>query len=100
LASELDSRGKRRLQEALEDLRAGQIPDQQLAPLRADVERLLRDNTALKERLDLLEARLERSGRRDPHGGKGPGGSTKTKRSRPRPVVRHKPPAGRPLRRR
>jgi aminopeptidase N len=100
LASELDGRGKRRLEEALEDLRSGLIPDQQLAPLRAELERLLRENIGLRERLDVLEAKADRSPRKEsPGGGRGPSGG-KMKRPRARPVVRHKPPAGRPLRRR
>jgi aminopeptidase N len=57
LAAELDGRARRRMREAITDLREGSKPGEQVVRLQDEVARLRAESSALRERLDRLEGR-------------------------------------------
>jgi len=58
LAAELDGRARRRMNDALRDLRDGTRPAEQARALREEVDRLRGETGKLRERLERLESRL------------------------------------------
>jgi HEAT repeat protein len=90
LAGELDGRSRRRMNDALRDLRDGSRPTEQARALREEVERLRGETSRLRERLEKVEARLLAAAAptsTPPAPGEAPAGH-KTKR--PRPVARRR----------
>src|SRR6185436_2082184 len=57
LAAELDGRGRRRIREALTDLRERGKPQERMKKLEEEVERLRGEGLKLKERLEKVEGR-------------------------------------------
>ncbi|MEO8213611.1 MAG: M1 family aminopeptidase [Myxococcales bacterium] len=102
LAGELDGRARRRMREAVTELREGTRTSEQLVRLQEEMSRLRGDTASLRERLDSLENALEKK----PPAGGPPSGSRKaesgtpSKRARPtaRRAGRSRPHA--PIRRR
>jgi aminopeptidase N len=97
-AAELDGRARRRMGDAIRDLRDGTRPGEQARALRDEVERLRGETAKLRERMEKLEARLAPpSSPPTPAlpGGEGPLGKAK----RPRPVSRRRAGPHRPVRR-
>jgi aminopeptidase N len=86
-AAELDGRGRRRLREAITELRDGGRPPERVRKLEEEIERLRGETNKLRERLEKLESR-------PPGGGDRPRGSGEGTARRPRPRVRRvaKPP--------
>jgi len=87
LAAELDGRARRRMRDAITDLREGAKPTEQVVRLQDEVARLRTESGALRERLDRLESRLPagRAGTPPPSGGAAPANQ---KRKRPRATRR------------
>ncbi len=92
LAAEIDGRARRRLRQALTDLREGTRPSEQTRKLAEDVDRLRGESAQLRERLEKLEARQDPAGRATSAGQR-----ARPPNRRPRPGSRR---AGRPVRRR
>jgi aminopeptidase N len=97
LRGELDGRARRRMGDAIRDLRDGTKPGEQARALREEVERLRGESAKLRERLERLEIRLGASSGRPPPSGGGEAPAAKTKR--PRPVARRRAGPHRPVRR-
>jgi aminopeptidase N len=91
LASELDGRARRRMEEAIRDLEAGTRPHEEIRHLHDEVERLRGETAKLRERLDRLAA-LPTTPATPPPTPPAP------KNKRPRPVTR-RTRGGRPVRR-
>ena len=91
LAAELDGRARRRMREAITDLREGTKPGEQVVRLQDEVARLRAESTTLRERLDRLEGRLPagRATSSSPGGGDAP---AVQKRKRPRATRRGRTP--------
>jgi aminopeptidase N len=103
LAAELDGRAKRRMRDALTELREGTGPGEQLARLHEEMDRFRRDNAQLRERLDTLEAARPGGGEpggggRGPHGRKSASAEPTTPASKKRPrTVNRRAPRDRPV---
>ena len=65
LAAELDGRAKRRMRDALTDLRDGTRAPEQLARVQDELDRLRRDTVSLRERIDQLESDRAKSSKDD-----------------------------------
>ncbi|MGB8294478.1 MAG: M1 family aminopeptidase [Polyangia bacterium] len=85
LQAELDGRAKRRMREAISDLRDKGKPDEKLRKLSQEVERLSGEATRLRERLEGLENKRRPS---VTPSAPGPGGAGPTRSKRPRPRSR------------
>jgi len=94
LASELDGRARRRMREAITNLREGSGTTTQVARLQEEMERLRTETTKLRERLDKLEARDHTT-----KPGPGPSGAARAPR-RPRATTRRRARSHAPTRRR
>jgi aminopeptidase N len=92
LASELDGRARRRMEEAIRDLEAGTRPNEEIRHLHDEVERLRGETAKLRERLDRLQA--QPSTPVPP----APASPAAAKSKRPRPVTR-RTRGSRPVRR-
>jgi aminopeptidase N len=102
LAAELDGRSRRRMSDALRDLRDGGKSTEQAQKLRDEVDKLRGESARLRERLERLEARLGLSQSPSPPASTPPtgGGEPKgNKNKRPRPVARRRAGPHRPIRR-
>jgi aminopeptidase N len=100
LAAELDGRAKRRMRDALAELREGTGPAEQLARLHEEMDRFRRDTAQLRERLDTLESARPTGGEPGSGGARGPHGGRKSaseepttpaSKKRPRTVNRRAP---------
>jgi aminopeptidase N len=98
LAAELDGRARRRIREAITDLRERGKPQDRVRKLEEELERLRGEALKLKERVEKVEGRTSPGGR--PEGSGGPAGREQEPPKRPRPRVRRAPKAPRPPRRR
>ncbi|MES1205152.1 MAG: M1 family aminopeptidase [Pseudomonadota bacterium] len=89
LDAELDGRARRRMQEALTQLREGTRAGEQLVRVQEEMARLRADAAALRERIDVLESKDGGKPSRDtpPPAGGGKAGAGNP-RKRPRPTVR------------
>jgi HEAT repeat protein len=97
LQAELDGRAKRRMREAIGDLRDKGKPDEKLRKLSQEVERLSGEATRLRERLEGLEnKRRPTTTPSEPS----PGGAEPTRSERPRPGGRRSSKPLAPRRRR
>jgi aminopeptidase N len=96
-AAELDGRARRRLKEAIAELRDRGRPPERMRKLEEEIERLRGEGIKTKERLEKLEARTAGSG--EGGGSRGPRDREGSAR-RPRPRVRRPPKPPRPPRRR
>ncbi|HEY2902070.1 MAG TPA: M1 family aminopeptidase [Polyangia bacterium] len=99
LLAELDGRSKRRMKDAIRDLKEGGKPAEQLKKAQDELDRLRGETAQLRERLEKLEARVDH-----PRGPRGNGatGDEKTpaaKPKRPRPLSRRGQRPHRPVRR-
>jgi aminopeptidase N len=99
LLAELDGRARRRIKEAITDLRERGKPNEKMRKLEDEVERLRGETTKLRERLEKLEGRAGSDGR-----GGGAGGGRRQpdehpKRPRPRSRRASKPARPAPRRR-
>jgi HEAT repeat protein len=99
LHAELDGRAKRRMREAISELREKGKPDEKLRKLSQEVERLSGEATRLRERLEGLENKRRASGQAPP-GEPRPGSAAPTRSKRPRPGSRRSGKALAPRRRR
>ncbi len=94
LASELDGRARRRMNDAIRDLEAGTRPAEEVRQLHEEVERLRNETAKLRERVDRIQAiqaaKPPAPPSPAPAGGKG---------KRPRPATRRRPRTLRPVRR-
>jgi aminopeptidase N len=97
LAAELDGRARRRIREAITDLRERGKPQERVRKLEEEVERLRGEGTKLRERIEKVETRTAPGGRGDGSGGPA---REETVAKRPRPRVRRAPKPPRPPRRR
>ena len=99
LLAELDGRSKRRMTEAIRDLKENGKPTEQLKKAQDELDRLRGETAQLRERLEKLEGRLDASG------GAGGNGSTPAEKTpaaktkRPRPLTRRGQRPHRPVRR-
>jgi aminopeptidase N len=93
-AAELDGRARRRIKEAITELRDRGRPPERVRKLEDEIERLRGEGTKLKERIEKLEARPPDSAR--PPRDRDRAGPPR----RPRPGVRRPPKPPRPPRRR
>jgi aminopeptidase N len=93
LAAELDGRARRRMREAITDLRERGKPQERVRKLEEELERLRGEGLKLRERLEKVESRTGVGGRSEP-----PAPVEAPKR--PRPRVRRAPKAPRGPRRR
>jgi len=98
LAAELDGRARRRMREAITDLREGARPAERLTRLQEEVERLRAETARMRERLDAVEARQGARPPASPPSGPAPGGERGETRppKRPRPTARRGGRPGRP----
>ena len=95
LHGELDGRAKRRMREAISELRERGKPEEKLRKLSDEVERLSGESTRLRERLEGLENKLRPSGSATPPASEPSSGAAAPSRSkRPRPGSRR---SGKPL---
>jgi aminopeptidase N len=95
LHGELDGRAKRRMREAISELRERGKPEEKLRKLSDEVERLSGESTRLRERLEGLENKLRPSGSATPPANEPSSGAAAPSRSkRPRPGSRR---SGKPL---
>jgi aminopeptidase N len=95
LRAELDGRAKRRMREAISDLRDRVKPEEKLRKLSEEVERLSGESTRLRERLECLEGKPRPSSPGVPPASEpGPGGTAPPRTKRPRPGSRR---GGKPL---
>jgi aminopeptidase N len=92
--AELDGRAKRRMNDAVRELREGSKPQEQLKKTQEELDRLRGETSSLRERLEKLEARLD-SGKTTPPRGAPP----EPKSKRPRPITRRTQRQHRPVRR-
>jgi aminopeptidase N len=108
LAAELDGRARRRMRDAISELREGSRPHERMVRLQEELERLRVETARLRERLDVIDARRGGPGASGP-GPKLPpspppagGGGAPRPAKRPRPTTRRAGRTGRPapLRRR
>jgi aminopeptidase N len=85
LAGELDGRARRRMQEALTELREGTRAVEQVARLQEEVERLRGDAAKMRERIESLESAGDKGPPTGPPSGsrRGGDGARPTKRARP-----------------
>lgn len=94
LASELDGRARRRMNDAIRDLEAGTRPAEEVRQLHEEVERLRTETAKLRERVDRIQTSQAAAPPAPPSpapaGGKG---------KRPRPATRRRPRTLRPVRR-
>ncbi|HXI58757.1 MAG TPA: M1 family aminopeptidase [Polyangia bacterium] len=98
LAAEMDGRAKRRMKEAIRELKEGGKPPEQLKKAQEELDRLRGETALLRERLEKLEARIE--GARGPRGSAPPDDKTPpAKTKRPRPLTRRGQRPHRPVRR-
>jgi aminopeptidase N len=97
LQAELDGRAKRRMREAISDLREKGKPDEKLRKLSQEVERLSGEATRLRERLEGLESKRRPS---VTPSAPDPGGTGPTRSKRPRPGSRRSTKPLAPRRRR
>jgi hypothetical protein len=88
LRAELDGRAKRRMREAISDLREKGKPEEKLRKLSQEVERLSGESTKLRERLESLEKKRQPSGP-PPASEPSPGSAAPVRTKRPRPGSRH-----------
>lgn len=89
LHGEMDGRAKRRMREAISELRERGKPEEKLRKLSEEVERLSGESTRLRERLERLEDKRRPSGQAaPPAAGPSPGGAAPTRPRRPRPGSR------------
>jgi aminopeptidase N len=93
LAAELDGRARRRIKEAIAELRDRGKPPERVRKLEEELERLRGDATKLKERLEKLESRSAASRSTAPRASEAPA-------KRPRPRLRRPTKTPRPPRRR
>jgi aminopeptidase N len=98
LAAELDGRARRRIKEAVAELRDRGKPPDRVRKMEEEIERLRGDATKLKERLEKLESRITNGTGRP--GGTEPRGGGEKPGKRPRPRIRRPPKTPRPARRR
>jgi aminopeptidase N len=91
LAAELDGRARRRIREAITDLRERGRPQERVKKLEEELERLRGEGLKLRERLEKVEGRIAppKSG-----GGEPPGQESVAKRPRPRVRRVSKTPRG------
>ena len=90
LHAELDGRAKRRMREAISELRERGRPEEKLRKLSQEVERLSGESTKLRERLESLEKQRQPSGQVvPPAAGPSPSGAAPPRTKRPRPGSRH-----------
>jgi aminopeptidase N len=99
LAAELDGRGRRRLREAITDLRERGKPQERVRKLEDELERLRAESQKLRERLEKVESRTAPGGKNGGAGGAA-GGQQEGAAKRQRPKVRRAPKAPRPAPRR
>ena len=99
LHAELDGRAKRRMREAISDLREKGKPEEKLRKLSQEVERLSGESTKLRERIECLEKKRQPSAEVVP-GESGPSGAAPPRTKRPRPGSRHSSKSLDPRRRR
>jgi aminopeptidase N len=97
LAAELDGRARRRLREAITDLRERGKPQDRVRKLEEEVERLRGDALKLRERVEKVESRTAPVAK--PDSGGSPGREPEGQGKRPRPRVRRAPKPARPRRR-
>jgi TolA-binding protein len=101
LHGEMDGRAKRRMREAISELRERGKPEEKLRKLSEEVERLSGESTRLRERLERLEDKRRPSDQAaPPPAGPSPGGVAPTRTRRPRPGSRRSSKPLDPLRRR
>jgi len=93
LHAELDGRAKRRMREAISELREKGKPEEKLRKLSEEVERLSGESTRLRERLEGLEGK-PRSSSPPPASKPSPSGTAPPHTRRPRPGGRR---SGKPL---
>ncbi len=95
LHAELDGRAKRRMREAISDLREKGKPEEKLRKLSEEVERLSGESTKLRERIESLEGKPRPSSPAlPPTSEPSPGGTAPPRAKRPRPGSRR---SGKPL---
>jgi aminopeptidase N len=105
LAAELDGRAKRRIGDALTELRDGTRPPEQLVRVQEELERLRRETAALRERIDVLESPRthppnEKGSPPAPHAPSTKSTVESTAKKRPRTAKRRAPRPRTPIRRR
>jgi aminopeptidase N len=101
LHAELDGRAKRRMREAISELRERGKPEEKLRKLSEEVERLSGESTRLRERIEGLEGKPRSpSPALPPASEPSPGGTALPRTRRPRPGSRHSSKPLAPRRRR
>jgi aminopeptidase N len=100
LGAELDGRARRRMREAITELREGTRPSEQLVRLQEEVDRLRGESAKLRERLDQIDAR--EAAKAEPGPAAPPSAGASGGRRRPRPATRggRRPRPRPPIRRR
>ena len=95
LHGELDGRARRRMREAISELREKGKPEEKLRKLSEEVERLSGESTRLRERLEGLEGKSKSSSPTTPPASEpSPGAAAPPRTKRPRPGSRR---SGKPL---
>jgi aminopeptidase N len=91
LGAELDGRTKRRMRDALGELREGAGPSEEVRRMQEEVDRLRRESALLKERVDALESGHASGPPSEGGGGGGTGGPSASRKPTPEATTKKRP---------